>query len=328
MLWRRCAVAAAVMIGLTACQEELPGHRPVTPIEAASAMPAYWKTAPTSDDQRLELLRRLRAIDPCALIPRTDLAKIGTLLAVENDGPNKCEATFDSTESGKGTSVSWAIGVAPTGYGWGQSRREEVDGITVGVLRDLDNGPQVEGQLDRSCLATAAFANTTTLPVHVRTPLGTEPCPAAQSALARAMGGLAAEPAQGTSPDTPRTALHGKDPCEVATALDTAVTVLDLRIWSCQFTFRGAAIDVDYGYEARGYADTGKSLFTVNGHTGYGPSDDTSEYVSYTAIVGPSLPGPGSELMGPAVPTIRVFGTDRAALESVLRSTTELFPAT
>ncbi|MFD3743052.1 hypothetical protein [Nocardia sp. NPDC058633] len=328
MLLRRCAVAAAVVIGLTACQENLPKQRPATPIEAAAAMGAYWKTAPTTDEQRLDLLRRLRATDPCALIPRTDLAKFGTLLEVENDGPNKCEATFDSTESGKGTSVSWAIGVAPTGYGWGQSKREEVDGITVGVLGDLDNSALVEGQRDRSCLATAAFANTTTLPVSVRTPLGTEPCPTAQAALARAMGGLATEPAQGTSPDTPRTALHGKDPCEVAAVLDAAVTVLDQRIWSCQFTFRGASVDVDYTYEAKGYVADGEPIFVVNGHRGYGPSDDTSEHASYTAVVGPALPGPGSELMGPTVPTVRIFGKDREVLESVLRSTTELFPAT
>ncbi|MFE3318814.1 hypothetical protein [Nocardia sp. NPDC059195] len=327
MLLRRYAAAAAVMIGLTACQENLPKHRPATPIEAASAMPAYWKTAPTTDEQRLELLRRLRAIDPCALIPRTDLAKLGTLIEVENDGPNRCEAKFDSTESGKGTSVSWAIGVAPSGYGWGESKREEVDGITVGVLGDLDNSPLVEGQLDRSCVATVAFANTATLPVHVRTPLGTEPCPAAESALARAMGGLATEPPQGTSPDTPRTALQGKDPCEVATVLNAAVTVLDLRMWSCQFTFRDASVDVDYRYQARDISAVGEPIFVINGHRGYGSSSNAGEYASYTAVVGPALPGPGSTLLGPNVPVVQVFGKDRAALESALRATVELFPA-
>ncbi|MFE1591983.1 hypothetical protein [Nocardia sp. NPDC058705] len=328
MLLRRCAAAAAVIIGLTGCQENLPKQRAATPIEAASAMPEFWKTAPTTDDQRLELLRRLRAIDPCALVPRADLAKFGKLIEVENRGPSRCEATFDSTESGKGTSVSWAIGVAPTGYGWGESKREEVDGITVGTLGDLDNGPLREGQLDRSCLATAVFANTTTLPVSVRTPLGTEPCPAAEAALARAMGGLASEPAHGTSPDTPPTALRGKDPCEVAAKLNAAVTVLDLRMWTCQFTFRGAAIDVDYSFTPREVTGSGEPIFVVNGHPSYASPSNAGEYASYTAVVGPALPGPGSELLGPNVPTVQVFGKDRAALESVLRSTTELFPAT
>lgn len=328
MLLRRYAVGAAVMIGLTACQENVPKQRPATPIEAASAMPAYWKTAPATDDQRLDLLRRLRTIDPCALIPRADLEKLGTLLQVENDGPSKCEATFDSTETHKGTSVSWAIGVAPDGYSWGQSERQEVDGITVGRLGDLDNGPLREGQLDRSCLATAAFANTATLPMIVRTPLGTEPCPTAQAALARAMGGLATEPAQGTSPDTPRTALHGKDPCEVATVLDAPVNVPALRLWSCQFAFRGADIDVDYQYTARDISVDGEPLFVINGHPGYGSSHDSGGSTSYTAVVGPVLPGPGSALLGPSVPVVQAYGENRADLEAVLRATVELFPAT
>ncbi|MFD4438511.1 hypothetical protein ACFWPK_01880 [Nocardia sp. NPDC058519] len=326
MLMRRCAVAAAVMIGLTACQENLPKQRAATPIEAASAMPAYWKTAPTTDNQRLELLRRLRAIDPCALVPRADLAKFGKLIEVENRGPSRCEATFDSTESGKGTSVSWATGVAPTGYGWGNSELEEVDGITIGVLDDLDGAPPREGQLDRSCVATAVFANTTTLPVHVRTPLGTEPCPPAQAALARAMGGLAGEAPQGTSPDAPRTALHGKDPCEVAGVLGASLTVIDQRVWSCQFTVGGAAVHVDYDYEPRDVIVMDKTLFVINGHTGYG-AGQTGDYVSYAAIVGPALPGPGSELLGPNVPAVRAFGDDPAAVESALRATVELFPA-
>ncbi len=327
LLLRRCAVAAVVVIGLTACQEDVP-TRPATPIEAASAMPVYWKTAPTTDDQRLEILRRVRAIDPCALVPRADLTKVGKLLTIETRGPSSCEATFDSTESGKGTSISWSIGVAPTGYGWTEATRQQVDGITVGVLDDLRGAPPREGLLDRTCLATAAFANTVTLPVTVRTPLGTEPCPAAQTALARAMGGLATEPPQGTSPDTARTVLHGKDPCDVAKPLGATVSVLDSRVWSCQLTVGGATVDIDYEYEYQDLVVMDKTLFVVNGHTAYGAGQTGGDYVSYAAVVGPTLSGPGSAILGPRVPGVRAFGADPATVEAALRATVTLFPAT
>ncbi|MEV0684346.1 hypothetical protein AB0I35_10810 [Nocardia sp. NPDC050378] len=334
MLIRRAAalaVAISFLPATVACQEDLPPRRTAaSPAEAAEAMPAYWKTAPATDDDRVALLARLRTVDPCALISRTDLAQFGNLTEVENDDPDSCEATFGPADSDKRTRIRWSLAVAPNGFGWGESKRTEVDGISVGSLRDLDASPEMDGQLtERTCTATAAFANTAFIPLYANTPLGTEPCPIAERALARVMGGLAGEPPHGTSPDTPRTALLGRDPCEVATVLGVTATisVRDRRLWSCQFTFRDAAVDVDYTYDSEALVVRGEPIFEINGHKGYGDTDN-DEYVSYTAVVGPALPSPGSTLFGPELPTIRVFGKDRAALEAVLRANTELIPAT
>ncbi|APE36338.1 hypothetical protein BOX37_23080 [Nocardia mangyaensis] len=320
-------MVVAVMLGLVACQDELPGQPADTPISVAASMPEFWKTAPSSDDKRWELLRRIRAIDVCALIPRSVLARFGEPLRVEIDDPDSCSATFGSLEHGKGTEISWALGVAPRGYTWGETKRDEVDGITVGMLRDLDASPQLEGQLtERSCSAIASFANTVTLPLRVSTPLGTEPCPAAQAALTQAMSALADEPAQGTSPDTPDTVLLGEDPCAVATALGVQAPVLDQRLWGCQFSYRDGTVDVDYTYDSEGLVVRGEPLFVVNGHKAYGDPDIDSEFGSYAAVLGPELPGPDT-YAGPNLPVVRVFGSDRANVEAVLRATTELFPA-
>ncbi|MEV6058680.1 hypothetical protein AB0L62_01630 [Nocardia asteroides] len=183
MLLRRLAgatVPVVLLLGATACQEQVPAQRPQTPAAAAAAMPAYWKDAPATDEQRVALLDRLRAIDPCALLPRTALARFGVVSRVENDEPDGCEAAFGSAELGEGTTVSWRTGVAPDGDGWGSSKRETVDGITVGTLGDRDSANPPGQRVDRTCTATTAFGNTATLPVIVRTPLGTEPCPIAE----------------------------------------------------------------------------------------------------------------------------------------------------
>ncbi|MFI5499227.1 hypothetical protein ACIA5E_09180 [Nocardia asteroides] len=327
MLLRRLAgttVPVVLLLGATACQEQVPAaQRPQTPAAAAAAMPAYWKDAPATDEQRVALLDRLRAIDPCALLPRTALTRFGEVSRVENDEPDGCEATFGSAELGEGTTISWRTGVAPDGYGWGSSKRETVDGITVGTLGDSDSANPPGHRVDRTCTATTAFGNTATLPVIVRTPLGTEPCPIAEAALTQAMVNLAVEPPRGTSPDAPRTALLAKDPCAVATVLGVSAPVRERRVWSCAFTFRGDEISVDYNYESEGVAARGEPIFVVNGHKAYG---NTGEHALYTAVIGPSLPGTGSTTFGPEVPTIEVFGKDRAAVEAVLRAATELFP--
>ncbi|MFF2086069.1 hypothetical protein ACFVVM_20015 [Nocardia sp. NPDC058176] len=327
MLVRRSAMIVAVMLGLVACQDELPGQRDDNPISVAASMPEFWKTAPGSDDERWEVLRRVRAIDPCALIPRAELGHFGEPLQVEADNLNRCSTTFGSTESGKGTKIGWSLGVAPEGYIWGETKRDEVDGITVGMLRDLDASPELEGKLtERSCTAIASFANTVTLPLRVSTPLGTEPCPAAQAALTRAMRALADEPAQGTSPDTPNTVLLGTDPCAVAAVLGAATPVLEQRAWSCSFTHRDDEIHVEYAYDNEGYVIDDEPIFVVNGHQGYGAADDVGGTVFYRAALGTALPGAPSS-MGPRIPAISVSGKDRDTVEAVLRATTELFPA-
>ncbi|MFC4126339.1 hypothetical protein [Nocardia rhizosphaerae] len=320
---------AVTVLAPTACQEQPPAAQPAAPAEAAAAVPTYWKTAPASDTARIELLARLRAVDPCALIPRAALAAFGEPLRVENSKPGGCEATFGSTEIEERTSISWSLGAAPQGYTWGAAKRRTVDGITIGTVSDADSANPTESRPPhRTCLAVAAFGNTTTLPVTVNTPLGTEPCPIAEAALARAMTNLAVEPPRGTSPDTPPTALLGKDPCEVAEVLGADAPAIERRVWTCRFTFRGDEVQVQYDYQSEQLVRRGEPIFTVNGHHAYGDDND-GESAFFTAAVGPALPGADPErFLGADIPTVDVFGTDRAVLTEVLRTATGLFPAT
>ncbi|MGV9822180.1 hypothetical protein [Nocardia xishanensis] len=177
---RRFAAAVAavvVLLGVSACQDDLP----ITPAGSGG----YWSTAPQTDDQRWEVLRKVRAIDPCALLPRAELAKIDTVSWVQVRKPDWCEARMGSTVSGKGTDLSWSLLVAPTGVTRHErARTTKIGAVTVGTVSDLDANPDQRGQLvDRNCTASASFPSTAAIMLFVTTPLGTEPCPVAEAVL-------------------------------------------------------------------------------------------------------------------------------------------------
>ncbi|MEV0028256.1 hypothetical protein [Nocardia sp. NPDC050793] len=315
------AAAAAVLVGVTSCQDDLP-HAPAGSTE-------YWSTAPRTDEQRWEVLRKIRAIDPCALVPRTELAKIEIVSSVDVRMPNWCEARIGPNEAGKGTALSWSLSIAPNGVEQPErGRTAKIGAVTVGTVSDLDTNPDLQGKLvERNCTASANFPSTAAVMIFVTTPLGTEPCPVAEAVLPTILAQLDKEPAHGTSPDTPRTVLLGSDPCAVANDLGVTPAVADQRDWKCSFPYRGETIEVRYTYDKERLIVQGEPIFTVNGHPGYGdPSAD--EFHSYNAIVGPPLPSSRPEsFLGPKLPVVNVFGRDEAAVEEVLRRATGLFPA-
>ncbi|MCP2317162.1 hypothetical protein APR12_002502 [Nocardia amikacinitolerans] len=315
------AAATVVLLSVIACQEEPP------PAPAGSG--GYWVTAPETDEQRWEVLRKVQAIDPCALVPRTELARIGTVNWVDVRMPSWCEARMGPTEHGKGTALSWTLSVAPNGIKQSErGRTTKVGAVTVGTVSDLDSNPDLQGKLvERNCTASASFPSTAAVMIFVTTPLGTEPCPVADAVLPTILAQLDKEPQHGTSPDTPRTALLGRDPCAVTNELGVTPVVADQRDWKCSFPYRGDTVEVRYTYDKERLIAQGEPIFTINGHPGYGdPSSD--EFHSYNAIVGPPLPSPKPESsMGPKLPVVSVFGRDEAAVEEVLRRATALFPA-
>ncbi|TQM31208.1 hypothetical protein [Nocardia bhagyanarayanae] len=314
------AAAVAVLLGLTSCQDDLP------PTPAGSN--GYWSTAPQTDEQRWELLRKLRAIDPCALVPRSELAKIETVNSVDVRRPNWCEARMGPTDPGKGTVLSWSLGVALKGIAQPErGRTTHIGAVTIGTVSDLDTNPDLQGKLvQRNCTASASFPSTAAVMMFVTTPLGTEPCPVAEAVLPTVLAQLDEEPTHGTSPDTPRTVLLGSDPCAVANDLGVPLVVTDQREWKCSFPYRGDDIEVQYTYDQERLIAEGEPIFTVNGHPAYGdPSND--EFRSYNSIVGPPVPSSKPEsFLGPKLPVVNVFGRDGAVVEEVLRRATALFP--
>ncbi|MEV0341266.1 hypothetical protein AB0H49_19785 [Nocardia sp. NPDC050713] len=315
------AAAAVVLLGVTSCQDDLP------PTPTGSS--GYWSTAPQTDEQRWELLRKIRAIDPCALIPRSELTKIDTVRWVDVRRPDWCEARMGSTEAGKGTELSWSLLVAPNGIKQSEpGRTTTIGAVTVGTLSDLDANPDLQDQLvQRNCTASASFPSTAAVMIFVTTPLGTEPCPVAEAVIPTILAQLDKEPAHGTSPDTPLTALLGRDPCAVANELGVPLAVADQREWKCSFPYRGDDIEVQYTYDKEALVVKGEPIFTINGHLGYGDPDAT-ELHSYNAIVGPVVPSAQPEsFLGPKLPVVNVYGRDGAVVEEVLRRATALFPA-
>ncbi|MEU2251626.1 hypothetical protein ABZ540_00445 [Nocardia xishanensis] len=315
------AAAAGALLGVSSCQDDLP------PAPAGSG--GYWSTALQTDDQRWELLRRVRAIDPCALVPRTELAEIGTVNWVDVRMPNWCEARMGPTETGKGTALSWSLSVATRGIPQPErGRTTKIGAVTIGTVSDIDTNPELEGKLvERNCTATASFPSTAAVMIFATTPVDTEPCPVAEAVLPTILAQLDKEPTHGASPDTPRTVLLGSDPCAVAKDLGVTPTVADQRDWKCSFPYHGDTIEVRYTYDKERLIVAGEPIFTVNGHPGYGdPSAD--EFHSYNAIVGPPVPSSRPESsLGPKLPVVNVFGRDEAVVDEVLRRATALFAA-
>ncbi|MGX1810187.1 hypothetical protein ACWIGI_31105 [Nocardia sp. NPDC055321] len=286
--------------------------------------PSFWLTAPGNDDQRLEAMRRTRAIDPCALLPRAQLEKLGTLLSVSTKGPESCAAVLDSTDRNTGTALTWSAFVGTTTSD-GRITRTTVADVPVELL-DADLPANFE--YSRDCIAKAQFPAGVTLRLQVRTPSAGNPCDLATRQLAPAIAEWQREPAQGTSPDTVRTVLTGVDPCDVLSALGVDPATADRSLRSCEFTYRDTPIALHYDYMERGLV-TGTEPVDLNSrHAVYREAPDTPElYTIYSAVVGPEInPSTADPLVGPLVPSILISGPDDEVVREVLRRTLTLFP--
>lgn len=306
-------VPVVLLLTATACADS----RPVPSIA--------WDTAPSTDEQRLALLAAVRAIDPCALIPRTVLDELGTVVSVTATATDTCVAELNSTEFEKRTRLNWSMfldteQVEP--FCGGVVR--QVAGATVVAERDTEPDPDV---LIHTCTALARFPATVGLHLMVSTPVADKPCAVLDQVLPDAVDRLRDQPANGTSPDTPITPLTGADPCATATELGIVTPVTKQFLRGCVFEYRGTTIDLQYSYDQQGVVTQGDPIPTGNGHPGYDLRSRTETYW-YAAILGPPLPesGPASTL-GPRVPVVKLMGSDPAVLHEVLRHTAGLFPA-
>lgn len=320
---RRLAIAVLPLLALTACGDG-----------GGSAQPTgLWFTAPQDDDQRLEVLHRARGIDPCALLSRAELGKLGAVRSVVNDQPDSCKAETGPAESYKGIDVSWAVVVATVQKG-AKSIDKTIDGTRVSLAGDRENlSAEQFGQLvERSCTATAQFPSGAALMMFIDTPLGTEPCDLGEKLLHTAIAEWVKEPPRGTSPDSVLTVLTAADPCDVLPRLGVTVNPADRRLRTCDFTYRGDAISIAYGYEKQnsilGSRPGDQPADPIDGHVIYRDTDGTNDFHFYTAVVGqainPSAPDP---TLGPSVPTVSVTGKNDEVLTDVMRQILPLLPS-
>lgn len=319
-MYRRLALIAAVLLTAAACQDD----RPAAVSQTGDG--SFWSTVPQTDDQRLEVLRRMRAMDTCALLPRAELTEVGQVLSVGTDGLNSCKAELDSSERHKGKTVRWTMaGPAPEVQNQ-RGTTERLGDVSVHVLADKDTlSAEQAGQLvQRSCSAMARFPSSAAIGLSVNTPLGVEPCPIAESLISTAVSEWKKEPRQGSAAETITTVLTGADPCAVLPKLGVGAEPAKQGVSSCTFVHRGDEIRLAYEYSAESLVTSGVPTFTVGNRTVYRDAQDELRF--YNVAVGQPLETGNRNPLGPRLPAISLTGKDDAALEEVVRQALALFP--
>jgi hypothetical protein len=319
----RCLVVFLLLGWVTACDA---GTSLIT--GQNSPVSDYWLTDPATDADRLELLRRARNIDPCAVLSRAVLGRIGTVSAIENAGATACDATVNTPgPDSQSTFRIAALVVGESGPAYNpKAAMTEIDGITVTTLRDTDvNGGHEELLTKRDCWMNAGLPSKLLLLLHATTPLGTDPCAHSKDLLWAALSEWSHEPVQGSSPDTELTVLTGNDPCAVLPSLGVTTPADDQYLWACDFTYRAVKIHLSYMHLADG-ARPEQQTNSIGTHPIF--HDRVGDEVVYFAELGPPMANSDpTSALGPTRPTLTVSGTDPAVVDDVVRHALELFPA-
>ncbi len=311
---RPLILLATAVLTLVACGRE--------PTPDSPPQGGFWSTAADSDEDELAVLRKVRAIDVCALLPRAALGTFGTVREVENVHPNQCRLNIAVAGHLTGIDATWSTGVMFEGE---PSMDGPVDDQTMGDVRVLFNDepaasddPQVRG----ACQAWARFPAGADLSFSVRAPQ--DACASAKALLRIALVEWRKEPAQGTSPDSDRAVITGADPCAVAPVLGVLVPAADQGVTTCTLSVDGrdAIVTYDYNEERSIIDDT--PAFTVGSRQVYRFDTAQVDMASLSAVVGPGLaPGPTDALLGRRVPTVSVTA-DSTIAEKVMRETLPL----
>lgn len=313
---RRTLPLLAAALTLVACQGEA--------VDDTMPRGGFWSTAATSDQDRSEVLRKVRALDVCGLLPRVRLGTLGKVRDVENVHPQQCRFNIAVDGHLTGIDATWSTGVSFSGEpSMDLPVRERSMGDVRVLFHDEPSGsddPQVRG----SCQAWARFISGADLSMSVRAPR--DACATAETLMRIALVRWREEPAQGTSPDSDRTVVTGTDPCAVAPLLGVTVPVADQGVTTCKLTVDGHAAIVTYDYNEERTIVDDVPAFTVGIRQVYRFEGTQSDVTALSAIVGPRMaPGPTDALLGPRVPTVAVTA-DSAVAERVMRETLAVFP--
>ncbi|MFD6395310.1 hypothetical protein [Nocardia sp. NPDC060249] len=311
---RRLILLVTAVLTMVACGSE----------PAPDSMPegGFWSTAAVSDQDKVAVLRKVRAIDVCALLPRAALGTLGTVRDVENVHPNQCRVSIAVPGHLTGIDATWSTGVMFEGE---PSMDGPVDEESMGDVRVLFNDepaasddPQVRG----ACQTWARFVAGADLSFSVRAPQ--DACASARTLVRIALTAWRKEPVQGSSPDSDRAVITGADPCVVAPLLGVRVPVADQGVTTCKVSVDGhdAIVTFDYNEERSIIDDT--PAFTVGARQVYRFDTAQADMASLSAVVGPGLaPGPTDALLGRRVPTVSVTAHSAIA-EKVMRETLPL----
>lgn len=296
----------------------------------APATEDFWSTAPQSDEQRWAVLERARAIDPCALIPLTELARHGTVAVSGPAAPESCETRLNSAEPDVGIKVFTKITSKATVESDPFTREIQelpVEGSAARVAVDADSrDAEWSGQGRRFCDAQAVFDAGMAVSLQVTAPEGTDACAIAEPLIRTAARTWGSEPARGGPEGSPRTALSEADPCAVAPRLGANPDSRYQLTTLCAFEYDGGRIVVNHVYASRNaepVESVTRSTVTVAGREV--TRSEWSGQINYGVRVGPAV---DSELFAgdPRFPTVTVLGEDDAALTEVVAELVGLHP--
>ncbi|MFC4126338.1 hypothetical protein [Nocardia rhizosphaerae] len=314
---RRALPFVAVALALSACQSA----------PASDSMPrgGFWSTEAVSDQDRITVVRKVRTLDVCALMPRVALGALGKVRDIENVHPNRCRLDIAVDGHLTGIDATWSTGVMFSGEPPMDAPVRELTMGDVRVLLDEEPRTSDDPQVRGSCQAWARFASGADLSLSVRAP--GDACATAESLLRIALVEWRAEPPQGTSPDSDNTVITGGDPCAVAPLLGVRVPAADQGITTCRLTVDGQQAIVTYDYNVAATITDDTPAFTVEDRQVYrfdggGPSG----IATLSAVVGPNMaPGQADAMLGPRVPTVSVTAGSAVA-EQVMRAALPLVP--
>lgn len=254
---QRLWLAVALLVTVVACG----APKPAAP---------YWSSEATTDAQVFEVLRQAGKVEACALIPRAELADLGT------PGPDRLHQTAGcrvNLQRPDGTGTLFLQVVAGVFDGaWGYvpegNRPVTIGGASVVTVEDratTRDGRVPDGE--RWCRVDVKYPASAGYQLNLRLPAGSDsPCPAAERLARAAMDRWVEQPPHGTTPGLPRSILAGIDPCAVPKSLGAAIDAREQQLGACSFTLDGTHSGVIFDY------------FPVDSFVG-GRRDDRGRYV-------------------------------------------------
>ncbi|WP_280232589.1 hypothetical protein [Nocardia cyriacigeorgica] len=309
-MFRRLTLIGALAACSVACQDEVP------PVAAPTSTPAaasaqFWSTVPQTDDQRWEVLRRIRAIDPCALLPREVLSTHAAVRTVTSDGPlpTGCRAVLESGGP-EPIEIEWAAQKGPLRGGFTETRR--LGDIAVNV----DPPEPSTSSVPATCRFTAQFPAEVIVFFSVEAAAPADPCAIGDPLLDTVLTRWRTEPPHGTSPDTATTVLTGADPCAVLPALSVAPEPAgDQLVQMCEFRHDGEEMVISYNYDGTATLDEDEKT-ELDGRSVY--RSQHQDFHIYSAAVGERI-AEGESYEGDIVPVVSVTGKDEDMVERTMR---------
>lgn len=303
-----CALLLTLIaFGATACQSD----------SDAAAVDPIWSEVATTDEQNWELMRRIREVDPCALVPRSALEEHGTVREVRSGSAMiaACRATVEGASAP--LELTWTLARAPSGSAVDEDRR--VGDVAVEILDP--ESKDAAGNEVNTCWATAQFPSMTQVLLTVKAPPAVDACAIGDALIESPIAQLPTSPPYGTSPDTARSVLTGADPCEILPEIDVTPSLPVAEYQMVHLCHAGPGLAVMIGYEYQIEREISHDeIITVDGRRVFVLRFDGSEQLGYTFVAGPPV-------AGDAVPVVTVIGSDHSAVDRARDALMKKYPA-